>query len=289
MIGIVFALLNSLAHAISAVLIRKRIDESNFLSVALVTTIIGNLIVWPPTILLTDLESINIIGILFFSLAGTLAPGLSRVFLFRSMETIGVTSRIVFSIYPIYSVILGILFLGEILTLENIIGILFVLLGVIIIEIIVKNSKNGSKGLFPKKDLILPLFASLVVAFSHFIRKQGLNLYNEQLLGVAIGYSAALIIHLIMFISMPSKNYNTLSKNDFKLFWKASIFLSLAWIFAFYALSYEKISIVTPLMQTQPLFILLFAHQYLKECEKISLKLVASSILVVAGIILITM
>jgi drug/metabolite transporter (DMT)-like permease len=289
MIGIVFALLNSLAHAISAVLIRKRIDESNFLSVALVTTIIGTLIVWPPTILLTDLESVNIIGILFFSLAGTLAPGLSRIFLFRSMETIGVTSRIVFSIYPIYSVILGILFLGEILTLENIIGILFVLLGVIIIEIIVKNSKIESKGLFPKKDLILPLFASLVVAFSHFIRKQGLNLYNEQLLGVAIGYSAALIIHLIMFISMPSKNYNALSKNDFKLFWKASIFLSLAWIFAFYALSYEKISIVTPLMQTQPLFILLFAHQYLKECEKISLKLVASSILVVAGIILITM
>jgi drug/metabolite transporter (DMT)-like permease len=289
MIGIIFALCNAVVHALSAVLIRKRIDESDSVSVALVTSIIGNAILWPLALLFVDLSTVNFYGVLFFAMAGSLAPGISRLLLFHSMETIGVSiSRTIFSIYPIYSVTLGFLLFGEILNFENIIGVFFVLVGVVLIERSFTKSGNGKRKIISKKDLLIPIIASLAVAFSHIIRKQGLNIYNEQLLGVAIGYSAALLFYLIIN-SYLTKTILSVSKKDFKLFWIAGAFLALAWILAFYALSFEKVSIVTPLMQTQPLFILFFAYLYLRKREPLSLRLIATSILVVLGVILVIM
>jgi drug/metabolite transporter (DMT)-like permease len=287
MIGVILALLNAVVHALSAVLIRKRIDESNSISVALITSIIGNVILWPPVLLFLDLSTVNLYGVLFFAIAGSLAPGISRLLLFHSMETIGVSiSRTLFSIYPIYSVTFGFLLFGEILNFENIIGIFFVLVGVVLIERCFSNSNNGKRKNFSKKELLIPIIASFAVAFSHIIRKQGLNIYNEQLLGVAIGYSVALLFYFIINFYF-TKTILSISKKDFKLFWIAGIFLALAWILAFYALSFEQVSIVTPLMQTQPLFILLFAYLYLRKREPVSLRLIVSSILVVIGVILV--
>ena len=288
MIGIVFALSAAFIHALSAVLIRKKIDSSNFLSVAFVTNIVGNVIIWPLALLLTDFRTVNLEGILFFALAGALAPGVSRLLLFKSMNTIGVSvSRIIFSIYPIYSVTLGIAFLGEHLTLENTIGIFCVIIGIMLIERVITNSEIANQKIISKKDLVIPLLASLIVAFSHLIRKHGLNIYNEQLLGVAIGYSAALFFYLIVFSPFLGEVKFSFSRKHFQQFWIAGAFLTLAWIFAFYALNLERVSIVTPLMQTQPLFILFLAYLHLKEREPLSLKLILSSTLVILGVILV--
>ena len=68
MIGIIFALLAALVHAISAVMIRNKIDESDFVSVALVTSIIGNIVLWPLAFLFTNYGAISLNAILFFAL-----------------------------------------------------------------------------------------------------------------------------------------------------------------------------------------------------------------------------
>jgi len=63
---------------------------------------------------------------------------------------------------------------------------------------------------------------------------------------------------------------------------------ALEWVLSFYALQYEMISVVTPLFQTGPLFVLFFAYLYLKELEHISSKVLISTILIVAGAMLVT-
>ena len=78
------------------------------------------------------------------------------------------------------------------------------------------------------------------------------------------------------------------SSRDFRFFWKAGAGISLGYILTFLALSQEKVSIVTPLIETQPLFVLVFAHLYLKELEHISFKLVISALLVIIGVMLVT-
>jgi drug/metabolite transporter (DMT)-like permease len=77
-------------------------------------------------------------------------------------------------------------------------------------------------------------------------------------------------------------------KNDLRFFWKAGVGQALAWILIFYALSYEQVSIVTPLLAIEPLFVAFFAYFYLRKLEHISPKLAVSMILTVFGVILVT-
>ena len=62
----------------------------------------------------------------------------------------------------------------------------------------------------------------------------------------------------------------------------------MGWLLSFLALSQAMVSIVVPILQTELLFILLFAYIFLRKQEKVTLKLAASALLIVAGVILIT-
>jgi drug/metabolite transporter (DMT)-like permease len=59
-------------------------------------------------------------------------------------------------------------------------------------------------------------------------------------------------------------------------------------ICAFFALDMSPVVVVTPLQSTNPLFALLFSYLFLGRLEKIAPRLIAGSVLVVAGVVLIT-
>ena len=156
-------------------------------------------------------------------------------------------------------------------------GIICIVFGVMYIERSLSTSKTGSKRSF-RKGLVFPIVGTLSRTFSAIIMKHGLNIYNEPLLGVAIGYFSPLLLYLLLSIPAYSTPRTLFSYKDLRLFWKAGAFISLGWILAFYAFSHENVSIVSSLMQIQPLFVILFTHLYLKELEKTSFKLVVSTI-----------
>lgn len=56
----------------------------------------------------------------------------------------------------------------------------------------------------------------------------------------------------------------------------------------FFALSLAPVVIISPLQSTSPLFALLFSHLFISHLERITPRLIVGSILVVAGVILIT-
>lgn len=129
--------------------------------------------------------------------------------------------------------------------------------------------------------------AALTIAVSQIIRKQGLKIYNEPSLGLTIEYAFSLLLYLIpLFFADATRLSLSLGKN-FQLFWKPGVLLSLGWILAFYALSIERFSVVAPLVQTEPLFVVFFSYLYLKELEHTSARLVISAVLVVFGVILV--
>lgn len=288
MIGIALALLAALGYGLSVVLVRKNLDESNFIFVTLVLTATGNIILWPLALLFTNLRAINFEGVLFFVIAGILAPGIARLGYYKGMEVLGVSvNTSIFATNPMYSSILAVLLLSEVLAPENWIGIACIMVGVVLIERSLSNPKSGPKRIF-KKGLVFPLIAALTVAFSVITRKHGLNIYNEPLLGVAIGYSSSFLLYLLLTIYFHNKLGHTISAKDFRLFWKAGVGLSLGWVLSFYALSYERVSLVAPLMQTEPLFVLFFVYIYLRKLESISFRLVISTLLIVIGVMLVS-
>ena len=288
MLGIVLALFSALSFGLSQILVRKNLDRSNFVYISLMVTIMGNIVLWPLVFIFTDFNTLNLEGLLFFIVAGLLAPGIARLFYFKGMKNVGIsTNASIFATYPIYTSVVAVLLLGEVLTLENWVGIALIIIGVIFAGRSINSSESQPK-LTSKKSFIIPAFGSLAMAFSQIVRKEGLNIYNQPLLGVALGYLTSLIVYLLlMFVSTRSRD-SKFSRQDLRLFWKPGLGIAAGWLLSFLALSQEMVSIIVPVLQTELLFILIFAYVFIRKLENFSFKLIVSAFMIVAGVILIS-
>ena len=107
------------------------------------------------------------------------------------------------------------------------------------------------------------------------------------MLGVTAGYTTSLIVYLLVIRLSRNTETPCFSLNDVRNFWKPGVGIATGWLLAFVALSQEMVSIVAPILQTELLFIIFFAYVFLRKQEKVSLKLAASAILIVVGVILV--
>ncbi|MFA5364668.1 MAG: EamA family transporter [Candidatus Bathyarchaeia archaeon] len=285
MIGIALALLSAFSFGLSQILVRKKLDKSNYVHISLTVTIMGNIVLWPLAILFTDFTEFNPTGLLLFIIAGALAPAISRLFYFKGMQTAGLsTNATVFSTYPIYTTTCAVLLLGETLTTPDWVGLAFILLGVIFVGKSINNNQTAIGN--SKTRLIPPVIGSLAIASSQILRKEALNIYNQPLLGVAVGYATSLLVYFVIlrFIKTDQK-YTT---KTLQAFWKPGIGIGIGWLLSFLALSQTNVSIVAPLLQTELLFILLFSYIFIRKIEKLTPKLVVSALLIISGVILIS-
>lgn len=286
MLGPILALLSAVAAGLSVVIVGKYSKKTNAFNVSLIISCVGMTILWPLAILLTDFGAVNLEGILFFAVGGVLSPGLVRLFYYGGLKRLGASvNSAVFSIYPLYSAILAVLLLSEILSPGNWVGILCIVLGVVFVEISSREINSGNKSAW--KHLVFPILGGLTLGVSSIIRKYALDIYNAPVLGVAVAYAFSLLPFLLVFVSSASTRRELALKRDLRLFWAAGIGQAISWILSFYAISFEAVAIVMPLMSVESLFVVLFAYLYLKEAERISPKLVASIVLTVLGVVLV--
>jgi drug/metabolite transporter (DMT)-like permease len=288
MFGVVLALLSAMSFGLSQILVRKNLDQSNYIYISLTITIMGNIILWPLALTFTNLNTVNFEGLWLFIVAGMLAPGIARLFYFKGMETAGISANAsIFATYPLYTSIIAILLLGEVPTAENWIGLICIIIGVIFVGRSINNGYNSHKTA-SKKSLIIPMLGSFAIAFSQIVRKEGLNIYSQPLLGVAVGYTTALIVYLIVIAFSKDAGISKFSFQDIRLFWKPGVGIATGWLLSFLALNQEMVSIVVPILQAELLFILFFTYIFLRKIEKHSFKLVASALLIILGVVFIS-
>ena len=287
MLGITLAILSAAASGFSVVIVGRHSKKSNPFNVSVLISAVGLVIIWPLAIVLTDFAATNLEGIVLFALGGLLTPGLVRLFYYNGLTKLGTSvNSSIFSVYPLYTALLAVLFLSEILTPQNWIGVVSIVLGVIFVEFSSREANNGEKSV--RKSLVFPVLGGLTLGASAIIRKSALNLFDAPVLGVAVAYTFSFLLYAVMLaFSKPTRKELSL-RQDFRLFWVAGVGQALSWIFSFYALSIEKVSVITPLLSIEPIFVVLLAYLYLRGTEHVSLKLVASIILTVFGVIFVT-
>ena len=288
MIGIVLALFSAAVSGLAVVLVGRHSRESNAFNVSLLISFIGLVIIWPLAVALTDFTEANLEGILLFAVGGILTPGLVRLFYYSGLKNLGPSvNSSIFSVYPLYSSLLAVFFLSELLTLDNWIGVGAIAVGVIFVEMSSRKN-NGGNNHTVLKNWFFPILGGLTLGFSAILRKTALNLFNAPVLGIAVAYSFSFIPYVVIFaLHKPTRRSLSL-RRDLRLFWLAGVGQAIAWLLSFYALSLETVSVVTPLLSIEPLFVAVFAFLYLREQEHLSLKLVASILVTVLGAVLVT-
>ncbi|MCW3994848.1 MAG: DMT family transporter [Candidatus Bathyarchaeota archaeon] len=287
MIGIALALLSAATSAISVVLVRRHSAQSSTLNISLIISTVGLLLLWPIALFLTDFTELNLLSLAVFAMSGILTPGLVRLLYYQGMKKLGTpVNSSLYATYPIYTSLLAHVFLMEIFTSVNWLGILLVFFAALSVEWSAREITLD--GFRQRRNLLFPIIGGLTLGIGSLLRKFALELFNAPVFGVAVAYTFSLIPYLLIFLSSNGTRKDLAIKRDLRLFWAAGIGQAVTWVLAFYALSFEQVSIVTPLISTEPVFVAIFAFLYLRKIEQLSPKLFASIILTVAGVILVT-
>jgi drug/metabolite transporter (DMT)-like permease len=281
------ALLSAAASGFSVVIVGRHATKTNAFNMSIVISAVGLVILWPLAIALTDFSTINLTGIALFAIGGLLTPGIVRLLYYNGLKKIGTSvNSSIFSIYPLYTALFASLLLSEILTPQNWIGVISIAFGVIIVELNFQGTNNTRKTL--TKGLIFPVLGGLTLGISAILRKAALDLFNAPILGVAVAYTFSILLFAAMLAaSKPTRQALSL-KRDLRLFWLAGVGQAVSWILSFIALSTEKVSVITPLLSVEPIFVVMLAYLYLRGQEHVSLKLVVGIVLTAIGVILVT-
>jgi drug/metabolite transporter (DMT)-like permease len=262
------------------VLVRKVSNQSNAFNISLAISWVGMLVLWPLALILTDFSAANIASIMLFGLSGVLTPGFVRLLYYQGMKKLGApVNSSLFSIYPTYTSLLAVLLLSEILAPGNWTGILMVFLGGILVEWSAKEGNNGIK--YSRKDLIYPIIGGVALGVGSILRKYALTLFDAPVLGVSVAYTASLFPFLITLVFSASTRKELSLTRDMRLFWVAGIGQAITWMLSFYALSFDAVYVITPLLSIEPVFVATFAMLYLRKIERVSKKMIISIVLTV--------
>ena len=288
MLGVALALLSALASGISVVSVRKHSEGASVFNMSLVITAVGMAVLWPLALEEGLFEAMTLAGFAFFGVSGLLSPGLVRLFYYKGLKDLGASvNSSIFAVYPLYALLPAVLLLNEIVTAWNLLGIIAIIVGVILVERCM-NGKRGHENI-GWKGIVAPLLGGLMLGGATIFRKFALEESNAPVLGVAIAYVFSLLPYLFALGGYSPLRKDLSLKKDFRWFWVAGIGQAVSWLLAFYALSFEQVSITTPLLAVEPLFVVAFGYFYVRELERVSAKLAASIAITVLGVALITL
>ena len=287
--AIVLALFSSLLISGTTIIMKKGIERSNPTSAMLVVTLVGTLLLLVISLPHIQLDHLKSRAFPFFILAGIFSPALVRWLYFISLDRIGPSmSSSILSTGPAITAIFATVFLKEKLTIGVGLGIILIIVGIITFERDIHS--NGKMTVRNKRDLIFALLASIFVGLAIVIRKMGLNILDEPLFGVTVGFITSLLFYAILCLAFRGmRSAISLNRENTLYLCGAGVFLTAGWLTLFYALSHGDAIIVAPLASLHPVMVLGWSYLFFKDMEKITFKTVVGVIVVLVGVLLISL
>jgi drug/metabolite transporter (DMT)-like permease len=231
-----------------------------------------------------DPPRFKLTAVLYFIAAGFFAAILGRTFNYMSIDKLGVPiSTALTGTNPLWAMVLGVLFLGEEVTFPTISGSILVVVGVAMI------SGWGNKSLLSLKDLYIPLASAFFYAASSAVRKVGLNILPEPVLGAVVGALTGLIAYPLLIRLMGRASAFNFNRKALPFLVTGGIATSMAWMTMFMATQQGPVSVVSAIIGANPLFGLLLSVVLLKDTERITPQVLFGCLTIVAAVIFITL
>lgn len=284
MIVELLSLFTALCYGASSVLARKGMRDSTPMTGVIVGSIVQMILL--SALLVVNLpEAFNWTAVGLFVASGIFASTLGRLLNFTSIERLGVPlSAAIIGSNPLFSTLFAAMFLGEQVAANTLLGTVLVVAGIAV----ARSGGQAVKGL-RGRDLVLPIAAATFYGAASVTRKAALNILPDSVFGAVIGALSSLVVYSIYLIV-------TRRTRDLQINWVGSRFfvvngvvLTLAWLSMFTALTTGKVSVVTALGGTSPLFAVLLSAILLRDSEELNLRIAVGCLAIVAGAAVITL
>jgi drug/metabolite transporter (DMT)-like permease len=280
MIAELVALLASFLTATSSVMATRGMRDSNPDTANLLLTGVQTLVL--TGILILDFPTLNLVAILWFALSGICASFLGRLLTLTSYKRIGVSAgSALVGTSPLLTTFLAIMFLGEPLDIPVIVGAIIVVIGIVALNL---SDGHISVNL---GSVYLPLTASLLFAVSNIIRKLGTNIQPDAVLGAQSSTLAGLLSFILYLAFKGGLKDIQFSRRNIPWLAGSGLVNAFAWIALTMAINLGRVSVVSSIIYSYPLFSVVLTRVLLKE-EKLTLQVVVGSLLIVIGVIVVS-
>ena len=284
MIVELLSLFTAVCYGASSVLARKGMRDSNPMTGVIVGTLV-QVILLAVLVIADPPEAFNWTAIGLFIASGIFASTLGRMFNYMSIERLGVAlSATIIGSNPLFSTLLAALFLGEQVALSTLLGTVLIVAGI-------AAARSGGKAVKDLRSnaLLLPIASATFYGASSVIRKAALNILPESAFGAVVGAMASIIsFGAYLILTQRTDNFQ-FNWGGGKFFIINGVVVTLAWLAMFSALTIGKVSVVTALGGTNPLFSVVLSAILLKDSEELNSRIIISCLAIVAGAMVITL
>ena len=283
MLAIIFGLFASFWFALSMVIINRGVLVIDYFRGLLTNLGVNALFLWLFIWLFVDRIELWLPANLIFVLVGVFVPGIARFFMFKGMERLGasITSCLTNST-PLFATLFAVSFLQERPSLTNLLGTFSIVVG------IVSLSWKGTSKTWRSRDLLFPLTAAFLFAARDNMVRFGLLKIYSPLVGATIAATTSFLTMSLLYLLFEEKKpLPATAREGYQLFTAAGFLNFLSYAFAYTALSMERVSLISPLINGSSLFILPLSALLLKDVEKLTPRKVGATALVIIGVFLI--
>jgi drug/metabolite transporter, DME family len=284
MFAICLALFGSFWFAASMILINRGVLSIDYFRGLLANLVVNTVFLWLYVLLFIDRIDLWIPVNGIFVAVGIFVPGVARFFIFKGMERLGaaITSCLTNS-GPLFAIAIAVAFLGEQPTATNILGALSIVGGIIAL------SWKGVAKTWRTRDLGFPLAAALFFAARDNLVRFAVVQIPSPVVGAAIAATTSFLTMGVMYLTFSDKKPLPQSANRGLSYFAVSGFMNfLSYVLTYTALSLERVSIISPLVNASSLFVLPLSMLFLKGVETLTPRKIGAVALVILGVFLIS-
>lgn len=279
----IIAVLSAMGWAGDAVLVRIGARASNVIAAAFMSYAWAAVSLWIYLSTYSPLERLRSRATIYFLLSGCLQPLLARILYYVGLTRIGVArSGPLRGAEPLLSVTLAVVFLHERPSLSVYGGAALIVASVWLVL-----WRSGGETQAKPLDFLFPLGAALCGAVSQNLRKTGLLILPDPFVGAAVSASTSLIIFAAFLLATRKISLARPERESLPYFGAAAVVSGGAQILNFVALKGGEVSAMVPLLNTTPLFTVLFSVLFLRDVEKVTFRVVLGAVLMVGGVVVI--
>ena len=282
---IYFSFQAALCFSIAHIFIRRGLVQSNAMTGSFISLSTTATVLWILLLIFVPLERLWSPAVLIFVAAGIFAPGMGRTLSYVGIEKVGVARSVpIVNSSPIFASVFAVIFLGEAWRLQNLVGTLLVISGVIILSL-----TKPAAARWRKRDIVYPIIGAVAFGASANLRKAGLGFIHIPILAAAVTAGAAALFSFTLLQVQGGKRAFKLTRKSAAWLFPAAVFNTAATLSVFYALSHGKVVIVEPLVSFNPVITLLLTSVFLRDLEVLNPRMITGALLTVAGTVLVVL
>lgn len=287
---VAFALLAAASFSGLAITVTRGFRTNSLMTGLMVSLPVGAVVTGAVT-LADPPTGLTLRAILFFVVGGIVGEGVGRTAFIFAVRLIGPSTAtpIQTATYPALALVGGWILLAEPVTLWRVAGALAIAAG---ISVLVRGQPGtvGSGAIRQPAGgmrwaYLLPVLGGISFAAADLLRKLGLEETPHPAFGAVSGTITIILLWMVVLALAPRIRATVSLEPGWQWFIPTGLLSGLGVLSVFWALESGDVSVVGPVIMSQPLMVVLFSALFLRDLEKLTWKVVAGAALTVLGLV----